>query len=281
MADKETRRSVVPNSALIDSLRKRKGWTIEKLAQEADVGMRTAQKALAGQPISLDTLSVLADTLGVPYENLLATPPGRSTPERINFDVEMSAAQAGDEVLAHQFLHRFIASLQKLATPDLPKSVKIPTEIRYPGETGTRDFMDHTYRLYTTFLGREEGFVPWKKLSDIDRLRYSVSVLETWLGSHERDHPIDWSVVRPICTHDPKLFTAEERYLWAGEALKEIDRVTSQPGARLSEAGEQMTLHLNRLREQSWLLHELEQVKAILTAITSKEVLDDLAGGES
>ena len=66
-----TRRSVAQNSALIDHLRKRKGWTIEELAQKADIGLRTAQKAINGESIGMESLQLIADQLEVTYASLL------------------------------------------------------------------------------------------------------------------------------------------------------------------------------------------------------------------
>ena len=63
MAEQETRRSVMPNGKHIDALRKTKALTIEGLALESDLGMRTVQKAIAGSPVSIETLQIIAETL--------------------------------------------------------------------------------------------------------------------------------------------------------------------------------------------------------------------------
>ena len=79
MAEQESRRSVNPNGKLIDSLRKRKGWTIEDFAGESRIARRTIQKVLAGQPIEIATLKIVADSLGVDYASLLLADPSPST----------------------------------------------------------------------------------------------------------------------------------------------------------------------------------------------------------
>ena len=63
--------SVKPNAKLIDSLRKRKGWTIEDFAGESGLALRTVQNAIAGIGVGIKTLKIIADCLGVEYESLL------------------------------------------------------------------------------------------------------------------------------------------------------------------------------------------------------------------
>ncbi len=71
MNESASKRSVNPNGSMIDSLRKRKGLTIEQLSHVADIGMRTAQKAIGGKPVSIETLKCIATTLEVSFESLL------------------------------------------------------------------------------------------------------------------------------------------------------------------------------------------------------------------
>ncbi|WP_010204060.1 helix-turn-helix domain-containing protein [Salinibacterium sp. PAMC 21357] len=61
------------NETRIVALRRERGWTQEKLADECGVGIRTIQRLEAGSDASLETLSLVADALGVPVRDLFAT----------------------------------------------------------------------------------------------------------------------------------------------------------------------------------------------------------------
>ncbi|WP_425399905.1 helix-turn-helix domain-containing protein [Aeoliella sp.] len=118
MNESASRRSIIPNASLIDSLRKRKGWSIEKLSEEADIGMRTAQKVIAGNPVSFDTIECIATALGVSYESLLLerspdNPEGQANGViNLHIQIDLSGeanpatAQKLTEVIA--FLQRFL-----------------------------------------------------------------------------------------------------------------------------------------------------------------------------
>ncbi|QEH36590.1 helix-turn-helix protein [Aquisphaera giovannonii] len=67
-------RSVLPDGAKIDSLRKERGWTIDDLANEASISPRTIQYAISGKHIDIRTLSEIAKSLGVAYGSLLLKP---------------------------------------------------------------------------------------------------------------------------------------------------------------------------------------------------------------
>lgn len=54
---------------LID-LRQQRGWTQERLATEAGVGLRTVQRLEAGQDASHETLTLVADALRVPVREV-------------------------------------------------------------------------------------------------------------------------------------------------------------------------------------------------------------------
>ncbi|MBH0008304.1 helix-turn-helix domain-containing protein [Salinibacterium sp. SWN1162] len=60
------------NETRIVDLRRERGWTQEKLAAECGVGIRTIQRLEAGSDASLETLSLVADALGVPVRDLFA-----------------------------------------------------------------------------------------------------------------------------------------------------------------------------------------------------------------
>ena len=75
MPDAEQSRGVLPNGKLIDSLRKRKGWTIDDFAEGTKFSSRTAQKALAGRPVDMVTLKLIAERLDTTFDSLLLLPP--------------------------------------------------------------------------------------------------------------------------------------------------------------------------------------------------------------
>jgi transcriptional regulator with XRE-family HTH domain len=56
----------------IAHLRQQQGWTQERLAEAAGVGIRTIQRLEAGQDASLETLSLVAEALRVPVRELFA-----------------------------------------------------------------------------------------------------------------------------------------------------------------------------------------------------------------
>lgn len=87
-------RSVLPDGAKIDSLRRERGWTIEDFADGAGFSSRTAQTAIAGIGVDVTTLSAIAQRLGVPYDSLLLKP--ATTPPDI---AQGSRNDAGEGVL--------------------------------------------------------------------------------------------------------------------------------------------------------------------------------------
>lgn len=56
--------------ARITQLRKHKGWTQERLAERSGVATRTIQRLEGGADANLDTLSLVADSLGVNVSDL-------------------------------------------------------------------------------------------------------------------------------------------------------------------------------------------------------------------
>ena len=61
------------NETRIIELRRERGWTQEKLAEECGVGIRTIQRLEAGSDASLETLLMVANALGVPVRELFTT----------------------------------------------------------------------------------------------------------------------------------------------------------------------------------------------------------------
>lgn len=54
----------------IASLRKQRGWTQEKLAEESQVNTRTVQRLESGEDVSLETLRLIANALDVQIADL-------------------------------------------------------------------------------------------------------------------------------------------------------------------------------------------------------------------
>lgn len=90
MVFQDSRRSVLPNGEHIDILRKKKGWTIEALALESDLGMRTVQKAIAGGPVSIATLQIIAEQLEAPYASLLLGAEGEHAGEILTLNIQIA-----------------------------------------------------------------------------------------------------------------------------------------------------------------------------------------------
>lgn len=61
------------NETRIDELRRAKGWTQEKLADESGIAVRTIQRVESGQDASLTTVTAIANALGVPVRDLFAS----------------------------------------------------------------------------------------------------------------------------------------------------------------------------------------------------------------
>jgi transcriptional regulator with XRE-family HTH domain len=61
------------NETRIVGLRVERGWTQEKLALESGLGVRTIQRIEAGKDASLETISLIAKSFGVPVRDLFVT----------------------------------------------------------------------------------------------------------------------------------------------------------------------------------------------------------------
>lgn len=97
----------MPNGKHIDALRKTKALTIEGLALESDLGMRTVQKAIAGSPVSIETLQIIADTLKAPYESLLL---GADAPKMLTLNIQIGISAADTQKISDiiEFLKKFL-----------------------------------------------------------------------------------------------------------------------------------------------------------------------------
>ncbi|MGJ4846637.1 helix-turn-helix domain-containing protein [Leifsonia sp. Le1] len=61
------------NQTRIRELRKTKGWTQERLAENSGVAVRTIQRLESGEDASLETLALLADALNVDVSDLFTS----------------------------------------------------------------------------------------------------------------------------------------------------------------------------------------------------------------
>ena len=84
------------NETRIVELRRERGWTQEKLADSCGVGIRTIQRLEAGSDASLETLSLVADALGVPVRDLFAT----IESEEFNGRVDLFESRESDQQTA-------------------------------------------------------------------------------------------------------------------------------------------------------------------------------------
>lgn len=64
------RKNVGMSKSRVIELRQKVGWTQERLADEAGVGLRTVQRLEAGQDASSETLTLVADSLRVSVRDL-------------------------------------------------------------------------------------------------------------------------------------------------------------------------------------------------------------------
>lgn len=73
-------RSLTADGQAIERFRLEKGWSIEKLAQRADVSDKTVRNLIRGERAYLCTLQSVADALGVELRALLKNQPQPATP---------------------------------------------------------------------------------------------------------------------------------------------------------------------------------------------------------
>jgi transcriptional regulator with XRE-family HTH domain len=97
------------NETRIGELRRERGWTQEKLADECGVGIRTIQRLEAGSDASLETLSLVADALGVPVRELFRTIESDELSGRVDsFESRSSDQQAARDRLSGGWFWLFI-----------------------------------------------------------------------------------------------------------------------------------------------------------------------------
>jgi transcriptional regulator with XRE-family HTH domain len=81
------------NETRIVGLRLERGWTQEKLALESGLGVRTIQRIEAGKDASLETISLIAKSFGVPMRDLFVT----IEDENLTSRVDSLAQRVGDQ----------------------------------------------------------------------------------------------------------------------------------------------------------------------------------------
>lgn len=69
---KNQTRSVKPNGKVVSELRREKGWTLEKLSEVSDVGVRTIQRIQRSTPVDMTSLQLIAEALGVDYAKVVS-----------------------------------------------------------------------------------------------------------------------------------------------------------------------------------------------------------------
>jgi transcriptional regulator with XRE-family HTH domain len=72
------------NETRIVGLRLERGWTQEKLAVESGLGVRTIQRIEAGKDASLETISLIAESFGVPMRELFITMDDENLTNRVD-----------------------------------------------------------------------------------------------------------------------------------------------------------------------------------------------------
>jgi len=146
----ESSRSVVPNKEEIERLRKLKGWTVEDLAEETGLSLRTVQNALRGSAVDLRTLRIIAEKLGVEYQKLVV-----DEPQPIVAADDAQTSHASDQMITISFsvavskellersenaknfienLRQFIGAVQKMGITGIEDGSAIITVTMTPGD---------------------------------------------------------------------------------------------------------------------------------------------------
>lgn len=96
------------NETRIGELRRARGWTQERLAAESGVTARTIQRLEAGSDASLETISLIADALGVPVGELFISVETKTFEDSVDgLDARKRAQQAKRDGIAHGIGYAF------------------------------------------------------------------------------------------------------------------------------------------------------------------------------
>jgi transcriptional regulator with XRE-family HTH domain len=97
------------NETRISELRRERGWTQERLAEETGIAVRTIQRLEAGSDASLDTLSRIARALEVPVRDLFGEEPAALAPEVRGHDERAEAQQERREAETRAWRWAYVA----------------------------------------------------------------------------------------------------------------------------------------------------------------------------
>ncbi len=88
MIKKKRQRGVLANVDLIQGLRTLKGWTLQDLAdKEPKVSLRSIQNLVAGHPVDMATISLVAKKFSMTYEELMVSKSSKKTAITIIGDI--------------------------------------------------------------------------------------------------------------------------------------------------------------------------------------------------
>ena len=107
------------NQSRIGQLRKARGWTQERLATESGVAVRTVQRLEAGNDAGLETLSLIANALGVPVRDLFFEVEEEGFQSAVEgLDARKTAQQARRDTISRgfEFLYQGVGVLVTFAT---------------------------------------------------------------------------------------------------------------------------------------------------------------------
>ncbi|MEP6482282.1 MAG: helix-turn-helix transcriptional regulator [Rhodoglobus sp.] len=107
------------NESRIDQLRISRGWTQERLATESGIAVRTIQRLEAGNEANLETLSRVANALGVAVRDLFVNVEKEDFQTAVTgLDARASAQQAKRDATmqGYEYLYRGIGVLVTFAT---------------------------------------------------------------------------------------------------------------------------------------------------------------------
>jgi transcriptional regulator with XRE-family HTH domain len=120
-------RSEVPRAALIREKRGILKWTVQKLADESGLSVKTIQKAERGEPVDHETLSRIYGAIGLSYDDLILdhsaeTPPTVHDRFKVVITVDAPYATLSQADAINKFLQTLVAVLQ-------PQSDIVPRSI--------------------------------------------------------------------------------------------------------------------------------------------------------
>jgi transcriptional regulator with XRE-family HTH domain len=107
------------NESRIGQLRRARGWTQERLAAESGIAVRTVQRLEAGRDAGLETLSLIANALGVRVRDLFVAVEEEGFQAAVEgLDGRKTAQQARRDTITRgfEFLYQGVGVLVTFAT---------------------------------------------------------------------------------------------------------------------------------------------------------------------